>query len=349
MIKLFECNSGLLKRVLFQQKTHNESGAALITALLIVSVMSVTALSVIEGLRFSMKLSGNMAQREQARLYALGAEQLAVGTLSAARKLAVGESESRYPALDEWTRTPLLFPIEGGAIKGRVKDGANCFNLNSVVRMADGDRTIVANEVNIQRLARLFEYTGISVGETIGLANSVADWIDTDSAPGYGGAEDPDYVVLHPPYRTSATLLADVSELKTIKGFTSDMVEKMTPWLCARPSMDLSAMNINTLTLEDLPLFLSYLGEDFNEATVSFILGERPVTGFQSVADMWALSVFEKNEVEDQNKSLFAVTSDYFDLDAEISYYQTVINLHSTLQITKSGDITNISRRYGNF
>ncbi|MFC7290358.1 type II secretion system minor pseudopilin GspK [Hirschia litorea] len=326
-----------------------EHGAALITALLIVSVMSVTALSVIESLRFSMKLSGNMAQREQARLYALGAEQLAIATINAARKLSPQGEEKRYPALDEWTRTPLLFPIDGGSIKGKVEDGSNCFNLNAVVRLGEGERVIVADGENIKRLARLFEYTGVSLGESVGLANSIADWIDTNNTPEYGGAEDPDYSIQQPPYRTSATLLADVSELKVIKGFTPEMVDKMAPWLCARPNMKLSPLNINTLTLEDLPLFLTYLGPSFSDTTVNAILGERPVTGFQNVDDMWALSVFENDKIEDEDKHLFGLKSEYFDVIAQISYYQTVISLHSTLQITNSGDITNISRRYGNF
>ncbi|MEM7767126.1 MAG: PilX N-terminal domain-containing pilus assembly protein, partial [Pseudomonadota bacterium] len=52
-----------------------DRGAALITAMLIVSLMSVVALSLVDTVRFAARLSINLESREQAQLYAIGAEE----------------------------------------------------------------------------------------------------------------------------------------------------------------------------------------------------------------------------------------------------------------------------------
>lgn len=337
-----------MRNSLEHKDQNGESGAALITALLIVSVMSITALVVIENLRFSMKLAANFGQREQARLYALGAEQLSKETILAARKVTANGDDERYPALDEWTRKPVFFPIEGGSIKGRVADGSNCFNLNALVNSGE-NLALVRDQEASAMFEILLENVGVSKGDTGSLVSSVVDWIDSNSSPGFGGAEDPDYAVMEPPYRTGQTFLADISELKVIKGFTPLIVEALRPWVCVRPNMLLNELNINTLSQEDLPLILAYLGEDFDEVGVNTILAERPVSGFSNTEELFALSVFENKELSENSRQLFGVSSEFFELNAQISYYQSVISLHSVLQISRGGDITVISRRYGTF
>jgi general secretion pathway protein K len=139
------------------EKERPELGAALLSALMIVSMMSLVALAVIESLRFSITAATNIEQREQVRLYALGAEQLAISTLEASiqtrKKLGVG-NQRRREELDQWTQKPLVFPIDGGMITGRVKDGANCFNLNALVS-SDQEGTFVTNSKNVEMFANL--------------------------------------------------------------------------------------------------------------------------------------------------------------------------------------------------
>lgn len=341
----------MVLQYLKKQKAHvssGQDGAALISALLIVSVMSLTALAVIENLRFSMKLTGNLGQREQARLYALGAEQLAKSTIKATYQIGRQTKLERYPELDTLTLNPIFFPIDGGSISGSIKDGSNCFNLNSLVKIGESN-TFVADEVSLQKFVVLLEAVGVHASEGQSLANSIIDWIDSNSSPGYGGAEDPDYAVLQTPYRTSGTLLADVSELNVIKGFSPELVETIARWVCVRPDVNLNQLNLNTLSIEDLPLVLSYLGNKYDEVVVSNILSQRPVTGFNEVEDFFELDVFQEDKFPEEEKQFYGLASDYYELHAQISYYQTVISLHSLLQISRGGDITLVSRRYGSF
>ena len=93
---------------------RQDEGAALITALLIVAIMSIVTLAILDSVNFSTRMSYNIAQRDQARLYALGAEQIARAML----KENVKEEKDRYPVLDAWTRSPMIFPIDGGSIEG---------------------------------------------------------------------------------------------------------------------------------------------------------------------------------------------------------------------------------------
>ena len=255
---------------------------------------------------------------------------------------------SAYPELDEWTKKPIFFPIDGGTISGKIRDGSNCFNLNSLVKVGESN-TLVANEVAQEKFVYLLEVIGIQSAEGRTLANRIVDWVDSNSSPGYGGAEDPDYAILQIPYRTSGTLLADVSELNVIRGFTPELVDVLANWVCVRPDVNLNQLNVNTLTEEDLPLLLSYLGPSFDDVVVNNILSQRPVTGFNSIDDFFALDVFNEGKLPEEEKQFYGLTSAYYELNAEVNYYQTVISLYSLLQISRGGDITLIARRYGSF
>ncbi len=336
------------RNIQFGRSSVTDDGAALISALLIVSVMSITALVVIDNLRYSIKLATNLNQREQARLYALGAEQLAKETINAARKISRSQEEPRYPELDEWTKNPVFFPIEGGSITGKIKDGANCFNLNAVVTYGE-DNSLVSDQYSAQKMIRMLEYLGISSGESLSLVNSLIDWIDSDSVPSYGGAEDPYYSIEEPSFRTGHTFLADVSELNVIRGYTPALIETLKPWVCVRQTDELQTINVNTITPEDMPLMLAYLGSEFDEVSVNNILAERPVTGFNSIQDFFSLPIFEETKIPDEDVGLYGLSSKSYEVIAQINYFQTAISLHSVLQISNAGGITIASRRYGTF
>lgn len=323
-------------------RTDPQSGAALITALVIVAVMSIATIAVLDMMRFSYRVAVNTQNRDQARLYLLGAERLAAATLKTARGARSADS---YPLLDAWTREPIIFPIDGGQITGRVVDAANCFNVNTVVAVdADG---YVKDEESAQRLELLLQMRGFDAQSSSELVSALVDWIDQDSTPGYGGAEDAYYMSLPAPYRTAGGFLADISELKAISGFTPDMVGALSPYLCAYPNVDLHALNVNTIDLWQGPLLRAYLGADFDEQSVVDILAERPVNGFKSIEDFFASPIFVETPLQPDQKEYFALKSSYYTLQAEIRYYDTATALTSTLEVGDSGGSAVLSRRYG--
>ena len=106
---------------------RDQSGVALITVLLIVFLASVTATSLAALQQIATRRSTVLQHQQQARLYALGAEQRAMLVLARDRK----QSETDHPG-EEWANPLPTFPVEGGAIKGSLRDLQGCFNLNNL-------------------------------------------------------------------------------------------------------------------------------------------------------------------------------------------------------------------------
>jgi general secretion pathway protein K len=67
-------------------------------------------------------------------------------------------------------------------------------------------------------------------------ASLMADWIDSDSEPGFpDGAEDNFYTTQDPPYRTPNLLVTSSSELLALPGFGRDRYLKIEPYVTALP------------------------------------------------------------------------------------------------------------------
>lgn len=321
-----------------------EQGSALVTALVLVALMSVVAIAIMDTVRFATRVSVNVAAREQARLYAIGAEQLAAGTLAELRADgAIGEA---YPALDLWVRTPVEYPIPGGSISGRVIDGGNCFNLNSLV--VDQEGLLIAQPRAAAELARTLALSGIGVSEAERLSAVITDWIDSDSRPGFGGAEDPFYVTRDPPYRTPGQYMTDVSELKLMRGVSPEIYAAVRPYVCVRPNALPSVLNLNTLELWQAPLLASVLGEEFDAASAERFLSDRPVAGFGGIDEALSSPLLSLNDERRTALSRrLALASNYYDLKVTVRYREAVIRLSATLQIASTGNITTVSRHYG--
>ena len=82
------------------------------------------------------------------------------------------------------------------------------------------------------------------------LTDSVIDWIDSDSNTRPTGAEDIDYLKMKTPYRAANQPLQSVEELRLIRGFTPEIVDKLLPWVTALPQP--TEINVNTAPPEVL-------------------------------------------------------------------------------------------------
>ena len=109
---------------------RRERGAALLAVLLLVAVTGAIAAAAMEGLRLSRAVAANATALDQARAFADGVEQLALLTLDD----RIAESPERTTLDGGWNGAVRRVPMPGGALaEVRVRDGGNCFNLNSVV------------------------------------------------------------------------------------------------------------------------------------------------------------------------------------------------------------------------
>ena len=258
----------------------SERGAALLTVLLLVSVMAVLSASALERLRLSTRLAANAGAIDQARAYALAAEQIAASRISS----LVDADPARTPL--GWAGRETNLPLPGGIATAVVRDGGNCFNLNSVVSGQAGT-PLIARPVGIAQFENLMQILGIGEGEAHKVAVSLADWIDSDTQAQPEGAEDGAYAGGETPYKTANTLIADPSELRAVAGVTPELYEKVRPWVCALPATDLSPLNVNTLTPEQAPLLAMLQPAIISPDRARALIAGRPVGGWESTTQFW--------------------------------------------------------------
>ena len=323
-------------------KIEGETGTALLTAIMIVALMSAAVISVLEGIRFATRMSVNLAAREQASLYALGVEELVAAYV---RNMRSDGRRDRFPELDAWLGNPIVFPIEGGVIRAEVRDGSNCFNVNALVYR--DDKAYVRDDINRLRLVSLATDIGLTPDEAEAIAMALSDWADTDTRPGLAGAEDDHYLTLAEPFRTPNTLFTDISEIRLVRGMTPQAAERLAPFLCVRPQASLNRLNLNTLQPWQAPLFAAYLGEAFDAPAAARLLAERPRGGFDSVDSFISLNGIGEDAITDDERSLYDVNTQYLDVSGEVTLGPTAIGLHSLLVIEGSGAIKTLSRWYG--
>lgn len=258
-----------------------ERGAALLSVLLIVAVIAVLAAASLQKLRLATQLAGNAAAIDQARAYAMAAESVAlfrIGDL-------IQRDAAKTTLQGDWAGNEVNFPIDGGIATATLNDGGNCFNLNSLVEDVDGIARVARPDA-VAQFERLIVIVGGAAADARRIAIAAADWIDSDTAPLPGGAEDSFYAGAAVPYRTANTLMADVSELRVVAGMSSGLYSRLRPFLCALPVSDLSPINVNTLLPAQAPL-LAMLVPGLDVGRADAILSARSAGGYESLIAFW--------------------------------------------------------------
>jgi general secretion pathway protein K len=260
-----------------------ERGAALLAVLLLVAIMGALAAAALERLRLSTSLAINSAALDQARSFAVGVESL----LTLGIDDLVALSPERTTLVGGWNGQTRRIPMPGGGVaEATIRDGGNCFNINSV---AEGTlpTALTPRAAGVMQFASLMRVLEVPETNARQVAEAAGDWVDTDLNPSREGAEDQDYLGAEQGYRTGNTLFADVSELRAVSGMTPQIYERIRSWLCALPTTDLSPINVNTLAPEQAPLLAMLAPEQVTVDRMRRVLAERPTAGWSSTADFF--------------------------------------------------------------
>ncbi len=307
----------------------HETGIALITVLLIVSLAAIAATALAAVQQLAIRRSTLLLHHQQAKLYALGAEQWAAVILQ--RDL----DNNRSDHLEEpWATTPATFPIEGGSISGSIQELQGRFNLNNLLARkssnADGspgagDDQIQSddgiNRAQLEILQRLLESLDLDPN----IAQAIADWIDPDQTARFpDGAEDSDYSNLTPAYLSANRPLVSLSELRLIRGIDRESYARLADHVYAVPVNDYAPptpVNINTTTA---PVLAAVASIELQRATE--IIQNRPLSGYASVEDFLAdaqLAIPSER---------FGVASQYFLVRAQARVGEARASINSLLQ-----------------
>jgi len=290
----------------------DREGMALLTVLLLVAVMSVVAVAILDDVRFSVRRTANVEFQSQAQWYAAGAENLARGQIA---RLLAGEP-ARTPLEPAWNGRPMTFPIDGGTLTATVTDGQACFNLNSLALGVGEDLT--ARPLGAAQFRALGRAVGAPDSRMRAIADALTDWLDADTTPLPLGAEDGAYAGLAAPYRTGGAMLAEVSELRAVKGVDAETYRRLRPFLCVLPTSRLSPLNVNTLTREQAPLLTMLTDGAVGPEQARAVIAARPRDGWADAAAFWAEPVMAAVQVDPEAHDQITVLTRFFDLRVDV-------------------------------
>ncbi|WOE74320.1 type II secretion system minor pseudopilin GspK [Alterisphingorhabdus coralli] len=291
----------------------SERGAALMTVLLLVSVLSVIAALMLERSTLATRLAVNGADRETARWQAIGIESLVLQEIA-----NLNLQNGRLPPIGiapDGIQQQL--PFERGAAQITVRDGATCFNINSLVTGQQG--RLASNPAAMEQFARLANVVQIDQRQAESLAAAIADWIDSDQQENPGGGEDGFYLREDEPHRTGGQLIYDIGELRAIRGMDEVLFDRLRPWLCALPAAEMSELNINQLRQDQFPLIAMLLPPEYPVSRVREILATRPPQGFSSVFNFWQTVESGQNEISSDVQQQAVLDTRWYALETRVT------------------------------
>ena len=295
-------------------RPQSQTGIALITALLVVSLTTTAAAALLSQQQIDFARTENLLNSEQAYQYGLGVEIWAAGLLAADRKTS--DTDHLH---EPWASKLEPVTIDGGEVSGYTVDMQGRLNLNNIAQA--GENGVIAKE----RFERLL---GV-IGAPLAIADALADWLDADSEMrNPNGAEDEAYLGEQPPYRAANGMLVSVTELRLVKGVTNELYQAVAPYVKALPVA--ASVNVNTAPI---PVLMSII-PGLSEGEAKSLVGARGKTGFASVEEFLAEVSFLGRT---GNALGLAVTSDYFQTRADVSLPRAHVHLTSLLQRSASG------------
>ncbi|MBF0263875.1 MAG: type II secretion system minor pseudopilin GspK [Gammaproteobacteria bacterium] len=317
-------------------KIKLNKGIALVAVLLIVALVSVIATSMTQTNLIEIRRSGNIYDYQQARHYLIAAEQLAISQFEGNKRDIKRDDLGQF-----WASDALMFPVERGNLSGEIIDLNRCFNINSLVKEKE-DRSLVAGKDNTSYNAYISLLSILELPTQ--LVDSLIDWLDTNTDEiSYDGAEDNYYELLIKPYKSANTLISDISELRLIKGYTAEVYNKLSPFICALPKADYLKININTIMQAEI---LTMLIPELSLNNAREIIDTREPEGFKSQEDFFALAQFSGININNSVKSILQLDSDYFILKAKAEIGKSRSYLTSLLQQQGSKQVKVIWRHF---
>lgn len=257
---------------------HAQRGAAVILALLTVALVAGLAAASVGDLGVAMDQVTGRHDQAQAR-------QLARGAVDWARNvLAEDARSSSVDHLGEaWATKVPPTPVEEGEVSGELQELSGRLNLNNLVRADGSSGSTSADIVEVEQFQRLLGLLGTGQSEAGSLTTALLDWLDSDDTPRLpGGAESTWYGAQTPPRRAANAPLVAVSELLQVRGFTPQLVARLTPFVATLPVG--STVNVNTAPAEVLAAVVPGLSLD----AARVLVVQRSRAWFKDLADFKA-------------------------------------------------------------
>ncbi len=317
---------------------RRQRGVALLVVMLILAIMMVVAANISSRFQLELMRTGNLVTLSQGKWYAMAAEEL----VSKILRQDLKDSPDRVHLAQYWASQGQIFPVEGGTIKGVIRDAQGCFNLNAInygTQSPEGESYVagVFKQLLINLKVEAFEAEQITA--------ALRDWIDENDELGSQGAEDAWYQSLKVPYLAANRPMSDISELRLVRGITPAIYRRLAPMICALPTKEM-ALNINTLRNDQLPLAGALFLGNMDAEQSKRLLEARPRDGWTSVELFMQEPLVSAATPNDQMKKNLGINSVYFEGKLEVTLDETKVQFTSLFKNDNS-KISVISRQYG--
>ncbi|MEM7328911.1 MAG: type II secretion system minor pseudopilin GspK [Pseudomonadota bacterium] len=300
-------------------KIDAQRGAALLTVLMIVAAMSVAALAITRAVTAATQRSTALDSQAQLALYAASAEEVAKARLAEVLAPLENKLFAELPGLGE----PQIIPVDGGAFTVTARDATNCFDINTLTSVGEGG--LLVGDTHVQRVYQGLLSASIEDGydsDFVALVSSLTDWMDSNSVPANGGAEDSYYLSEVPSYRTSGQKLVNIEELRAIRGYTPDILSRIAPLICALPlrAATQQQLNINTLTEAHAPLLQAALSDTLPIDDVRSVIANRPQGGWPDIESLLEDPIVKNIDPAQIETDRLSIVSSLLEVSANVSY-----------------------------
>jgi general secretion pathway protein K len=320
-----------------------DQGTALMAALLLVALMATVSLQLVDMSRFAVFRTGHIDTRASNYWQALGAREFAESVIQRSLNEAVMRSDLA------WLNEPQVFATDDGLVTGQITDSNNCLNINAMVEQSGEDvdlETTGDAQRARERFDRLMIHIGAPPGQMRSLSMQIIDWIDADTRPEPGGAEDQTYEGFEPAYRTANRPMAQLDELMALPDMTPSLYATLEPWLCALPIRTQPPLNLNTLRLDQAPLLAAVFSEGMTLADAEAVLFRRPPQGYDAVEAFFADPIIEPLEPDAVDQASVTLRSQWFAMSVTLRTQEARFTLS---QLTEFGDNQQVTRHQQRF
>ncbi|WP_298636209.1 type II secretion system minor pseudopilin GspK [uncultured Umboniibacter sp.] len=321
-----------------------QRGAALISALVVVVLVTVIASRIQSDFFRTMSSVETSLSRQQARI-------LLDSTVPLAEMLIAYDDDTEVDSAEDiWLQPTGPMLLDGGSLQATLYDATARFNINSLGGDIGEQQSYTVAQRRFIRLLQTFDDLPLSQAEAEAICVAVKDWLDPDSfTSGLDGAENNYYTTLTPlPYRTANQFFESVSELQLVRHVTPELYQRLRPWLVALPSAE-PILNVNLTSSRILRTLntadqLSPLDASLAEGWVL----ERTSIPFNDVNEFVASPTSEAIKVGEQTISTegLVVGSQYIQLETDMQFGARTY-LYTALLERRESELNVIQRSYG--
>lgn len=270
----------------------NQRGAVLLLVLVVVALLSALLTDWAFSTLVDMRLTETF--RDSNRAY-----YLARGGVEVGRQLLWMDNNQFDAPTEMWGMGVPSYPVSDEAtVSITIVDEDSRLNLNKVVDNLGEN----PNPLMRERLRRLL--TQLEIEDPEALSDALIDWIDRNQATSARGAENSWYQGLASPLACKNGFLDTVDELLLVKGFTPEIVQRLTPFVTVAEGVKL---NVNTAAKELLLVW----DPDVTADTIEQLLERRQDKPFKTLAEVQETLGVTNFSALNRNVDL-AVTSQFY-------------------------------------